>query len=142
VSKPKKSVVTTEEDRPLGFTTKIFGALVLSFGNCPALALNSVLACANFFVTADLLEKCSCANGCFLNFDRQSKRTIGLTTTSPTSNSLPMPPAVPVVMTSVGCTSVMIWRQTSMFGSCGPSCDMCESDLKITTFFLPIVVVQ
>jgi hypothetical protein len=77
-----------------------------------------VLACANFFATADLLEKCSCAKGCFLNFDRQSKRTIGETTTSPTSNSLPMPPAVPVVMTSVGCTSVMIWRQTSMFVRC------------------------
>ncbi|MGY4456732.1 hypothetical protein [Bradyrhizobium sp. LB13.1] len=69
-------------------------------------------------VTADLLEKCSCAKGCFLNFDRQSKRTIGETTTSPTSNSLPMPPAAPVVMTSVGCTSVMIWRQTSMFVRC------------------------
>ncbi len=62
--------------------------------------------------------------------------------TSPTSTCLPMPPAVPVVITSVGCTSVMIWRQTSMFGSCGPSCDMCESDLNTTTFFLPIVVVQ
>ncbi|MHC2721258.1 hypothetical protein [Bradyrhizobium diazoefficiens] len=47
-----------------------------------------------------------------------------------------------MVMTSVGCTSVMIWRQTSMFGNRGPSCDMCESDLKITHFFLPIVVVQ
>jgi hypothetical protein len=29
-----------------------------------------------------------------------------------------------------------------MFGSCGPSCDMCESDLNTTTDCLPIVVVQ
>ncbi len=72
----------------------------------------------------------------------QSKRTIGLTMTSPTSNCLPMPPAVPVVITSFGFTSRMIWRQTSMFGSCGPSCDMCESDLNTTTDLLPIFVVQ
>src|SRR4051794_32108777 len=67
---------------------------------------------------------------------------MGLTITSPTSNCLPMPPAVPVVMTSLGCTSRTIWRHTSMFGSCGPSCDMCESDLKITTDLSPMVVVQ
>ncbi len=67
---------------------------------------------------------------------------MGLTITSPTSNCLPMPPAVPVVITSLGCTSRMICRQTSMLGSCGPSCDMCESDLKITTDLPPMVVVQ
>ena len=53
-----------------------------------------------------------------------------------------MPPAVPVVITSLGWTSWMIWRHTSMFGSSGPSWDIWDSDLKITTDFLPIVVVQ
>jgi hypothetical protein len=53
-----------------------------------------------------------------------------------------MPPAVPVVITSFGCTSVMICCQTSVFGSCGPSCDMCESDLNTTTDFCAISVVQ
>src|SRR5205809_4000734 len=72
----------------------------------------------------------------------QSKRTIELTMTSPTSNALPMPPAVPVVMTSFGFTCPMICCQTSIFGNCGPSCDMCESDLNTTTDFLPMVVVQ
>jgi hypothetical protein len=33
-------------------------------------------------------------------------------------------------------------RHTSMFGISGPSWDKCESDLKITTDFLPIVAVQ
>src|SRR6476619_1093382 len=28
----------------------------------------------------------------------------------------------------------MIWRHTSILGSCGPSCDMWESDLKIVVF--------
>jgi len=53
-----------------------------------------------------------------------------------------MPPPVPVVSTSFGCTSSMICRQTRRFGSFGPSCDMCESDLKTTTFFPAMVVVQ
>ena len=88
------------------------------------------------------VSSCSAWNGSFLNFAVQSKRTIGLTTTSPTSNSLPIPPAVPVLITSFGCTSEMICVHTSIFGSCGPSCDMCESDLKTTTLFPPIRVVQ
>ena len=52
------------------------------------------------------------------------------------------PPAVPVVSTSLGRTSSMICCQTSMFGSSGPSCDMCESDLNTTTEVPPIAVVQ
>ena len=115
---------------------------MLSLGSCAALALKRDLAVAKCEVDGALLVKEAVANGSFLNFLMQSKRTTGLTTTSPTSNAVPMPPAVPVVMTSSGCTSSMIWRHTSMFGNSGPSCDMCESDLKTTTDFLPIVVVQ
>src|SRR5437763_10483423 len=65
-----------------------------------------------------------------LNERWQSNETKRLTITSPTSNSGPMPPPVPVVMTNDGWQSSMICRQTRALGSFGPSCDKCESDLK------------
>ena len=123
-------------------TTTIFGGRVLSFGSWPALVLNSDLRGGEVLRLGRAAGIVRLVNGSLLNFEMQSKRTIGLTITSPTSHSLPMPPAVPVVMTSLGCTSVMICRHTSMFGSCGPSCDMCESDLKTTTDLPPMLVVQ
>ena len=74
---------------------------------------------------------------------------IGLTTTSPTSHCLPMPPAVPVVMMMLGRTSSMICCHTSSLGNVSPgrgaffvSCERCESDLKTTTVLSPIFVVQ
>jgi hypothetical protein len=55
VSKPKKSVVTTEEVSPSGGTTMMSGGRVLSFGSCPSLAANSVFALAKNCGLAGLL---------------------------------------------------------------------------------------
>src|SRR5258706_5302905 len=79
VSKPKKSVVTTEELRAFGPTRKIFGRRVFSFGSCAAFALNRDRAFANFVVLAAELAKSDSANGLFLYFAVQSKRRTVLT---------------------------------------------------------------
>ena len=75
---------------------------------------------------------------------RQSKEQNRETMTSPTSSAVPMPPPVPVVITSFGWQSPMICFHTVAFGIgiCEPSRDICESLLNNTTFFVPISAVQ
>jgi hypothetical protein len=73
----------------------IFGRRRFSFGSCAAFALNSDRAVAKCVAFTAELAKCAWANGFFLNFAVQSKRTTGLTITSPTSNCLPMPARSP-----------------------------------------------
>jgi hypothetical protein len=55
VSKPNRSVVTTEDFKSAGATLMILGGRVLSFGSCAELALNSDLATANFDDLAGVL---------------------------------------------------------------------------------------
>jgi hypothetical protein len=77
------------------------------------LGANSFLARAKYFVFgATLLYTARWYGAVFIHL-MPSKRTIGLTHTSPTSHVGPMPPAVPVVMISFGRTSSMICFQTS-----------------------------
>ena len=78
--------MTTEEPGAFSGTRTIFGGRVLSFGSCVAFALKSDRALTKCVVFGAELVKCAFANGSFLNFAMQSKRTMGLTITSPTSN--------------------------------------------------------
>jgi len=57
VSKPKKSVVTTEELSAFGATRKIFGRRWLSFGSCGAFTLKSDRAVAKCVAFAGELVK-------------------------------------------------------------------------------------
>src|SRR5438067_3639510 len=119
----------------------ICGGRLLPGGRKPALNSNSDSAFLNRFRGGSVAE----ANDTpfsFLNWRWQSKLTKRLTMTSPTTNCGPMPPPVPVVITHFGEQSWMICFQTIAFGSWGPSCDKCESDLKSVTRCSPIFVVQ
>jgi hypothetical protein len=57
VSKPKKPVVTTDDSSASIGTLTIFGAHVLSFGSCAALALKSARALAKRLCLGAVLLK-------------------------------------------------------------------------------------
>src|ERR1700722_1673487 len=135
LSKPKKSVVRIPESNAVAET--ILGGRELSFGSIGELTSNSEPAIANFSDGACVWQAYDSPLS-FLNCFWQSKETKRLTMTSPTSKSGPIPPPVPVVMTHEGRQSSIICFHTTALANFGPSWDMCESDLKRVTRWVPI----
>src|SRR5579871_271041 len=134
----KKSVVRMSVlDAPAVGLAKIFGGREAS-GRWDALAWNSFVAWVKEVVLSVEQAYLLSWNGWFLNSLVQSNCTAGATTTSPTMISEPIPPAVPVVITSFGCASSINWPQSLAMGILGPSWEKWSSDLKQSTRFLPI----
>src|SRR5271157_3612063 len=133
-SKPKKSVVTIAS----GFVCQILGVGAPGSRAAFTLSRAGVMAVSALGGRDDALYM-AFAQGSFLNCVVQSNLTTGPITTSPKAVVLPMPPPVPVVISTFG---LIVWAisATSFFkGVAGPSYARCRPDLNNKTLVAPIV---